>query len=270
MSTLQGKVVWISGAGTGIGRAVARLFAAQGACLVLTGRRADKLKGVYAEVVAAGGRGEVLALDVCRREWVEAAAAALLKRYGRVDVLVNNAGMNVRGRKLDVLSGEDWDQVVQTNLTGAFNMIHAVLPAMRRQQDGLIVNISSMAAKRVSGIAGTAYTASKHGMNGLSLSVSAEEGANGIRCTALMPGVVNTEILEKRAVSYSAEERARMIQPEDIAQAVHFLALLPRRSTVPEMQLVPTLPRAPKPGENMLEPAQQQVRKGAAAGGARA
>ena len=252
MSAFQGKVVWITGAGTGIGRAVACMFAAEGASLVLIGRRADKLKSVHDEVHASGGRGEVLALDVCRRAEVEAAAAGLIERHRRVDVLINNAGLNVRGRKLAVLTGEDWDQVIQTNLTGAFNMIHAVLPAMRRQRDGLIVNVSSMAGTRVSGIAGTAYTASKHGMNGLSLSVSIEEGGNGIRCTALMPGVVNTEILEKRAVTYSAEERALMVQPEDIAQAVRFLALLPARSTVPEMQVVPTLPRVPKPGEAVI------------------
>jgi len=252
MAEFSDKVVWITGAGSGIGRAVARMFAAGGATVVLIGRRAEKLKAVFDEVCADGGRGEALALDVCRRGEMEAAAADLIARYGRVDVLVNNAGLNVRGRKLSVLTGEDWDQVIQTNLTGAFNTIHAVLPAMRRQQDGLIVNISSMAGKRVSGIAGTAYTASKHGMNGLSLSVSAEEGGNGIRCTALMPGVVNTEILAKRAVSYSDEERAKMIQPEDIAQAVRFLALLPGRSTVPEMTVVPTLPRVPKPGESVL------------------
>jgi len=252
MPVFRDKVVWITGAGSGIGRAVARMFAAEGALLVLIGRRADKLKSVHDEACAGGGRGEVMMLDVCWRGEVEAAAAGLIERHRRVDVLINNAGLNVRGRKLTALTGEDWDQVMQTNLTGAFNMIQAVLPAMRRQQDGLIVNVSSMAAKRVSGIAGTAYTASKHGMNGLSLSVSAEEGGNGIRCTALMPGVVNTEILEKRAVAYSAEERARMVQPEDIAQAVRFLALLPGRSTVPEMTLVPTLPRVPKPGEAMF------------------
>jgi len=249
MPAFRNKVVWITGAGSGIGRAVARMFALEGATLALIGRRADMLKSVHDEVCASGGQGEVLVLDVCRRDQVEAVAAGLLERHQRVDVLVNNAGVNVRGRKLAVLTGEDWDQVLQTNLTGAFNMIHAVLPAMRRQQDGLIVNVSSMAAKRVSGIAGTAYTASKHGMNGLSLSVSTEEGGNGIRCTALMPGVVNTDILNKRAVSYSAEERSRMVQAEDIAQAVRFLALLPSRTMVPEMQIVPTLPRVPKPGE---------------------
>ena len=252
MPEFRNKVVWITGAGSGIGRAVARMFALEGATLALIGRRADRLKSVLDEVCASGGTGEVLVLDVCKRDQVEAAAAGLLERYQRVDVLINNAGLNVRGRKLAVLTGEDWDQVLQTNLTGAFNMIHAVLPAMRSQQDGLIVNVSSMAARRVSGIAGTAYTASKNGMNGHSLSVSAEEGGNGIRCTALMPGVVNTDILDKRAVSYSAEERARMVQAEDIAQAVRFLALLPSRSTVPEMQIVPTLPRVPKPGETVV------------------
>jgi len=252
MSEFRDKVVWITGGGTGIGREVARMFAAGGAIPVLIGRRGDKLKEVLDEVCAKGGRGEMQVLDVCRRAEVDAAAAALIERHGRVDVLVNNAGLNVRGRKLAVLTGEDWDQVMLTNLTGAFNMIHAVLPVMRRQQDGLIVNVSSMAAKRVSGVAGTAYTASKHGMNGLSLSVAAEEGVNGIRCTALMPGTVNTEILAKRAVTYSEAERARMIQAEDVALAVRFLALLPARSSVPEMTLVPTQPRAPKAGESII------------------
>lgn len=249
MSVFREKVVWITGAGSGIGRAVACMFAAGGASLVLIGRRADKLKSVYDEVCASGGRGEILALDVRRREQVDAAAAGLFERHQRVDVLVNNAGLNVRGRKLGALTGEDWDQVIQTNLTGAFNMINAVLPAMRRQQDGLIVNVTSMAAKRIYGGAGAAYTASKHGMNGLSLSVSAEEGDNGIRCTSLMPGLVNTDLLEKQAVTYGPEERALMIQPEDLAQVVRFLALLPSRCKVPEMQVVPTTQRVRKPGE---------------------
>ena len=247
MQAFREKVVWITGAGSGIGRAVARMFAVEGATLALIGRRASTLQSVCDEVCACGGHGEVLALDVRRRDEVEAAARGLLERHGRVDVLINNAGLNVRGRKLATLTGEDWDQVMQTNLTGAFNMIHAVLPAMRKQLDGLIINVSSMSGKRVSGIAGTAYTASKHGMNGLSLSVSAEESANGIRCTALMPGAVNTDMLEKQTIAYSAEERARMIQPEDLAQAVRFLALMPRRSTVPELHVMPTRSHMPGP-----------------------
>ncbi|MFH1603084.1 MAG: SDR family oxidoreductase [Pseudomonadota bacterium] len=252
MSVFREKVVWITGAGSGIGRAVARMFAADGATLILIGRSADKLKRVHDEVCAGGASAEMVALDVCRREQVDAAAADLLERHRRVDVLVNSAGLNVRNRSLAALKGEDWDQVIQTNITGAFNMIQAVLPTMRRQRDGLIVNVSSMAAKRVSGIAGAAYTASKHGMNGLSLSVSAEEGEDGIRCTALMSGVVETELLRKRAVTYTPEELARILQPQDIAQSVRFLALLPPRCTVPEIQVVPTKPRAPKAGEAMF------------------
>ena len=252
MPAFQDKVVWITGAGSGIGRAVALMFAADGATLVLIGRRASLLKSVADDVRAGGVSAEAIALDICQREQVVAAAAALLERHRRVDVLVNSAGMNVCSRSLAALTGEGWDQVIQTNLTGAFNLIQAVLPSMREQRDGLIVNVSSMAAKRVSGIAGAAYTSSKHGMNGLSLSVVAEEGSNGIRCTALMSGVVDTEFLHKRAVTYTAEERARIQQPEDIAQVVRFLALLPKRCSVPEIQVVPTLPRAPKAGEKMF------------------
>lgn len=245
MSEFREKVVWVTGAGTGIGRAVACMFAAGGALVVLIGRSADRLKSVHDEVCARGGRGEILALDVCRREQVDAAATGLLQRHQRVDVVVNNAGLNVRGRKLGTLTGEDWDQVVQTNLTGAFNMINAALPAMRRQRDGLIVNVTSMAAKRIYGGAGVAYTASKHGMHGLSLSVSAEEGSNGIRCTSLMPGLVNTDLLEMQSFTYAAEDRALMIQPDDLAQIVRLLALLPARCKVPEMEVVPTRqPRA--------------------------
>jgi len=252
MPAFQHKVVWITGAGSGIGRAVARMFAAEGASVVLIGRRADVLNSVRDEICASGASAEASALDVCQREQVQAAAAGLLRGHRRVDVLVNSAGMNVRRRNLAALTGEDWDQVIQTNLTGAFNMIQAVLPGMREQRDGLIINVSSMAAKRVSGIAGAAYTSSKHALNGLSLSVAAEEGNNGIRCTALMSGVVDTEFLQQRAVTYTAEERARIQQPEDIAQVVRFLALLPGRCSVPEIQVVPTLPRAPKAGEKMF------------------
>lgn len=243
MSAFKEKVVWITGAGSGIGRAVACMFAAEGASVVLVGRSADKLKGVYEQVCASGGRGSVIALDVCRREDVNAAALDMFKQYQRVDVLVNNAGLNVRNRRLGTLTGEDWDKVIQTNLTGTFNMINAVLPVMRRQKDGLIVNVTSMAANRIYRAAGVAYTASKHGMNALSHAVLAEEAANGIRCTSLMPGLVNTAFLDKQAGTYRAEERELMIQPEDIAEVVRFLALLPNRCKVPEMQVVPTLPQ---------------------------
>ncbi len=129
-------------------------------------------------------------------------------------------------------------------------MIHAVLPPMREQGGGLIVNVSSMAGKRVSGLSGAAYSASKHGLNALSDSINSEEWRHGIRATSLCPGEVNTEILEKRPVPVPQEERERMISPDDLAAAVRFVATLHPRTTIPEMLLLPTHKREHKPGES--------------------
>lgn len=249
MPKFEDKVVWITGAGTGIGRATALMFAEEGARTVLMGRRADVLESVVADVRKLGGESEAVSLDVSDRAAVQTAAQALLENLGRVDVLVNNAGLNIQDRRLGVLTGQGWDQVIQVNLTGAYNMIAAVLPGMRAQKGGLIVNVSSMAGVRVSGLSGAAYTASKHGMNALSHSINQEEWTHGIRATALCPGEVNTDILDKRPVPIPAEERARLIAPEDLAEAVRFVVAMHPRTNIPEMLLLPTHKRTHKPGE---------------------
>jgi len=243
------KVVWITGAGTGIGKAVAAMFACEGATLALLGRRRGVLEPVGEEALRLGARAEVVPLDVTERAAVQAAAARLLSLWERVDILVNNAGINVVNRKLSVLPPEDWDRVLQVNLTGAYNMIAAVLPPMRRQGGGLIVNISSMAGKRVSGLSGAAYAASKHGLTALNESINVEEGHHGIRATAVCPGEVDTEILDKRPVPLPPEERARLIGAGDVAAAVRFLAGLPARTTVPELLMMPTHRRILRPEE---------------------
>lgn len=245
----KGKVVWITGAGTGIGRSTALMFAEEGATTALMGRRTDVLEAVAAQAREKGGTAEVVALDVSDRAAVQASTERLLGKWGRVDILVNNAGLNIPERRLGVLTGENWDQVIQVNLTGAYNMIAAVLPPMRAQGDGLIVNVSSMAGVRVSGLSGSAYTASKHGMNGLNHSINQEEWVNGIRATVLCPGEVNTEILDRRPIPIPAEERERLIAPEDLAEAVRFVAALHPRTTIPEILLLPTHKRVHKPGE---------------------
>lgn len=243
------KVVWVTGAGTGIGRAVALMFAAEGAKVALLGRRTDVLERVVAEGQGLPGELHAASLDVGDRAAVDALAADLLGRWGRVDVLVNNAGINVQKRRLAELSPEDWDTVVRINLTGAYNMVRAVLPAMRKQGDGLIVNVSSMAGKRVSGLSGTVYAATKHGMNALNDSINAEEWRHGIRATVICPGEVNTDILDRRPVPVPPEERARLIFPEDLAEAVRFVAALPPRTNVMEMLVMPTHKRQHTPEE---------------------
>ena len=252
MTAFAGKVVWMTGAGTGIGKAGALMFAQEGAAVALIGRRRDKLDEVAAEIQAIGGRAAVEALDVADREKVGEAGERLLKRLGRVDILVNNAGLNVVNRRLDEVTAEDWDYILAVNLTGAFNMVQAAMPAMRNQKDGLIINIASTAAKRVSGVAGIAYSASKFGMLGMSLSLTQEAWKFGIRACCLCPDDVNTPIMARRKVKYPPEVLEQFIQPEDLAETMRFVALMPRRTSIPEMLIYPTNVRPYTPAESGL------------------
>lgn len=250
MASFDGKVVWMTGAGTGIGKAGALMFAREGASVVLIGRRRGALDEVAAEISAAGGTAVVEPLDVSDRQKVQTAAARQLDRFKRVDILVNNAGLNVSNRRLDEITPEDWDQVLAVNLTGAFNMVQAAMPAMRAQGDGLIINVASTAARRVSGVAGIAYSASKFGMLGMSLSLTQEAWKFGIRTCCLCPDDVNTPIMERRKVKYPREVLAQFIQPEDMADTMRFVALLPRNTSIPEMVIYPTNIRPYTPAES--------------------
>jgi len=252
MTAFAGKVVWMTGAGTGIGKAGALMFAQEGAAVALIGRRRDKLDEVAAEIQAIGGKFAVEPLDVADREKVGEAGERLLKRLGRVDILVNNAGLNVVNRRLDEITAEDWDYILAVNLTGAFNMVQAAMPAMRRQKDGLIINVASTAAKRVSGVAGIAYSASKFGMLGMSLSLTQEAWKFGIRACCLCPDDVNTPIMARRKVKYSPEVLEQFIQPEDLAETMRFVAMMPRRTSIPEMLIYPTNVRPYTPAESGL------------------
>jgi NADP-dependent 3-hydroxy acid dehydrogenase YdfG len=252
MTAFAGKVVWMTGAGTGIGKAGALMFAQEGAAVALIGRRRDKLDEVAAEIQAIGGKAVVEALDVADRKKVGEAGERLLKRLGRVDILVNNAGLNVVNRRLNEITAEDWDYILAVNLTGAFNMVQAAMPTMRHQQDGLIINIASTAAKRVSGVAGIAYSASKFGMLGMSLSLTQEAWKFGIRACCLCPDDVNTPIMARRKVKYPPEVLEQFIQPEDLAETMRFVALMPRRTSIPEMLIYPTNVRPYTPAESGL------------------
>jgi len=158
MALFEGKVVWVTGAGTGIGRAGALMFADEGARVALMGRRREKLEEAAAAIAARKGECRVVPLDIGDREQVNRVATTLLAAFGRVDILVNNAGLNIAGtgRRMENLTPEDWDLVIRVNLTGQFNMFQAVFPAMRAQGDGLIINIISTAAKNPSGVSGMA------------------------------------------------------------------------------------------------------------------
>jgi NADP-dependent 3-hydroxy acid dehydrogenase YdfG len=236
---LEGKVVLITGGGTGIGQATAHALAQDGAQVVVTGRRSAKLEETCA-AIQAPRPVRAYAADVADRREVNDLVGWIRQEYGPVDILVNNAGVNVLKRKLEELSPEDWDYMIQVNATGAFNVIHAVLPEMRARRDGVIINISSLAGVRASNLGGAAYSASKHAMSALTRVIAIEDKDNGIRATNLCPGEVNTPILDDRPVKVSDEHKAQILQPEDVAAAVLFIATLPPRAHVAELYIKPT------------------------------
>lgn len=249
MRTLDGKVVWITGAGTGIGEASARMLAEAGMTVVLSGRRAEPLETTAEAIRSAGGRAEVIALDVADRAGTFAAAARIAQAHGRIDMLYANAGTNLTPRDWSdaiddpaVLDG--WDAVIDANVKGVYNGVAAVLPAMRRQGDGLIAITSSWAGRFYSKVAGVAYGASKHAVMSISAQINMQEGGNGIRACAICPGEVATPILDRRPVKLTADELEKLIQPEDIAEAVLMVARMNPRTSVHEILIAPAQIRA--------------------------
>jgi NAD(P)-dependent dehydrogenase (short-subunit alcohol dehydrogenase family) len=240
MNALAGKVAWITGAGTGIGLAAAQSLAAGGATVVLSGRRGAVLEQEAEGIRAKGGRAQAETLDVADAAAVRRVADAILARHGRIDILVNSAGLNTTKRRWDDQSPEGWREVVGINLDGSFYTTQAVLPAMRARHDGLVVNVSSWAGVFHPKLTGAAYNASKHAVTAMTETINMEEGVHGIRACAVCPGEVATPILDRRPVPPSAEDRARMLQAEDLGGIVRFLAELPKHVCVNQLIVSPT------------------------------
>lgn len=240
MGQLEGQVAIVTGAGSGIGRATAQAFAREGCRVAVVGRRREPLEELAAEL---GDAALVLPADVSDPAAVDAAVAQVLSAWGRVDVLVNNAGLNVPGRHLPDVTAEDWATVLGVNLTGTFAMTQAVLPTMRSQGSGTVLNVSSIAGLRAFAPSGPAYSAAKAGVNSFTESLNLTERVHGIRACAVCPGEVETPILDRRPVPPSAEARRSMLQPEDLAQTLLFVAALPARATVELLTINPTVQR---------------------------
>lgn len=239
MGELTGKVAWVTGAGGGIGEAGAKALAASGAHVVLTGRRAEELERVKADITAAGGKAETLPLDVTDLAAVEAAAKDLGDRLGGVDILLANAGVNIPNRHTDKLTNADFARVMDVNVNGVMFGVMAILPQMRAKGGGLVMMVSSWAGRHASMLTGPAYNASKHAVVALSHSINQEEAKHGVRSCVIMPGEVNTPIMEKRPVPPPAEVRAKMLQSEDLGRLIRFIAESPDHVCINEVLISP-------------------------------
>lgn len=231
---LVGQVAIVTGAGRGIGAAIARKLAGMGATAVLCGRTKSALDSTAAEISKAGGKAEVIPCDVTVLEQLEAAVAHVERGFGRADILINNAGIGGFSSPLHELPPDDWDRILNTNLRGVYYAIRAFAPMMIRAKSGHIVNISSLAGKNALP-KGAAYAASKWGLNGLTYSVAEELRPHNIRASVICPGSTETELSP-----HAGKDPAKMLQPDDIAHAVAMLVTQAPQSFVSEILLRPT------------------------------
>jgi NAD(P)-dependent dehydrogenase (short-subunit alcohol dehydrogenase family) len=243
MSRLDGRVAIVTGGGSGIGRETAKRLAAEGATVVVNGRRTPPLEGVVAEITAAGGRASVRQADVASPSQARALGEWTLATHGRVDVLVNNAGFASRVRNVRWLPQEDWDAVLAVNLTGVYALTQSVLGDMIARGDGTIVTVSSVAALRSGLMSGPAYGAAKAGVLAFMRYLHHTFRQQGIRATTILPAEVDTPILARRPLPPDEAARATMMKPEDVAAAVLLCVTLPHRAVIEELVMSPTILR---------------------------
>jgi serine 3-dehydrogenase len=237
--TLKDQVVLVVGASSGIGRETAVLFAREGARVMAAARREHRLQELQLSLAGEGHAIEIASADASQASAMQDLVRLTRERLGEIDILVYATGTNIMDRALTRLNTELWDMMMSVNLNGAYYTTHAVLPAMRERRSGHLIYIASISG-HTPDVSGAAYQASKRGMLGLAHAIRVEEKEHGIRTCVVCPGLVNTEILERRPVKPSAEMLAKALSPEDVAEAVLFVAKLPARAVVPEMSIVPT------------------------------
>lgn len=238
----DGRVLWITGGGSGMGAASAVAAARDGWTVVVSGRRADRLEAVVTEIRAAGGTSESLPLDANDPDAVAAARDAVLERYGRIDGLVLAAGLNAPRRRWDDQALPDFRAIVETNLTAVVAVVDAALPALRASA-GVVVVVSSYAGWSFQPGAGVAYSASKTALGSVVRTLNQQEAPHGVRATHLCPGDVATDFLDQRPSVPDAAARSVMLQPEDIARSVSFVLEAPSHMRVDELVVSPVSQR---------------------------
>lgn len=251
---LSGQVAWVTGGGSGIGLAGAIELAKAGCRVVVSGRDPAKLDAAIEAAHAAGAPKGAIAgapLDVADAAAVARVGAAVEAEYGRVDILVNSAGVNFAKRYWKDTDSATFAEVVAINLSGAAACTLAVLKGMQRRRQGTVINVASFAGWYLGYLTGPAYTASKAAMIALTHSFNIEECVNGLRATALCPGEAATPILKKRPVEPSADQKARMLQEQDLGRTIRFIAEMPPHVCINELVITPVWNRLYLGGDDL-------------------
>ena len=240
---LKDKVCIVTGGGSGIGRSAALMMADAGAKVVLVGRTASKVEDVRDEIKAAGGTAMAIGLDVTDYDGVMQMANDVLGAYGQIDILVNNAGHSSHHRRLMTTTPEELRAVLESNVSGSVYCSQAVVPHMQERGEGTIINVSSMAGVNASMLAGMAYSAAKAAVINFTAFLNAELKNTGIRSSVVIPGEVDTPILDNRPIVPSDDARETMVTADDAAEAIFLIANLPQRACIPELIIRPTYQR---------------------------
>jgi NADP-dependent 3-hydroxy acid dehydrogenase YdfG len=243
VSLLNNKTAIVTGAGTGIGEKTAEMLAAEGASIVLVGRRLEPLMEVARRISQAGGTAQAHSADLTVGDQAAAVAQFALDTFGRIDVLVNNAGFSSRVRSVRYVQPDEWDAVFKVNMEGVYRLTQAVLPGMIERGDGTIITTSSMAALRPGILGGAPYSAAKAAVRAFSHHLNSELRDQGIRATVIVPGEVDTPILMGRPSVPDAAARQTMMQAEDVARCIHLAATLPQRTVIEELIVMPAILR---------------------------
>ena len=241
--TLKNKVCLITGGGSGIGRATANKMAKEGARIIVVGRTQTKIDETVSSIKKDGGYASGYATDVSDQALVDDLVSSVIQEHSKIDLLLNNAGHSSKHRRLTTTTATEIQSVIDSNLIGTIYCSQAVVPYMLSAEEGTIINVASIAGLSPSNLGGMIYSAVKAAVINFTGFLNDDLKNTGIRASVVIPGEVDTPILDNRPIPPDENARAKMVTAEDTAEAISMIARLPLRTNIPELQIRPTFVR---------------------------
>ena len=235
--SLNDKIVWVTGAGGGMGQNIAKSLSNLKMKVILSDINEDLLMETSIQCLK---NTTIKPLDITNVDAVKRVAQEIKDEFGHIDILINAAGINIQNRDWDNIDENEWDLIFKVNVNGMFYCCKSALPIMKKQKDGLIINISSWAGNHISFLSGTSYIASKHAVNAMTETINMKYCNLGIRACAVCPGEVSTPLLDQRPIPISQEDKDKMLQTEDISETVAFISQMPKHVCINQITLSPT------------------------------